>query len=127
MPSTIKINDLVKNVSKLNTADLTTFFEQLNQVIVGQKSVLPLGEEAVLLKKIKEIIPTTIVVRFKELQKKQHNHTITQKEQAEILLITDFIEEKSAERVVLLAALAKIRQVPLPMLAKQMRLKSYHA
>jgi hypothetical protein len=127
MPSTIKIDDLVQNVSKLNITDLTIFFDQLNQTIIGQKTLLPLGEEAILLKRIKQIIPATIIRRFKVLQKKQYNHTITQKEQAEILIITDFIEEKSAERVILLAKLANIRQVSLPVLAKQMRLKSYHA
>jgi hypothetical protein len=127
MPSTIKIHDLVQNVSKLNSADLTTFFEELNQAIIGQKSLLSSGEEVILLKQIKQIIPATIIRRFEILKKKQHNHTITQKEQAEILIITDFIEEKSAERVILLAKLANIRQISLPVLAKQLGLKSYHA
>jgi hypothetical protein len=36
-------------------------------------------------------------------------------------------EEKSAERVVLLATLAKIRQVSLPDLVKQINLKNYYA
>jgi hypothetical protein len=127
MSSTTQINDLVQNVSRLNISELSTFFDQLNRTIIGQKLSFPLGEEAILLRKIKQMIPASVIRRFKTLQKKQYNCTITEKEQIEILLITDFIEEKSAERVTLLAALAEIRQVSLPILAKQMCLKNYHA
>jgi hypothetical protein len=109
----VRFEDLVQGISRLNTVELTTFFDQLNQVISGQKSVAPFSEEAILLKQIKAIIPSSVVRRFKELQTKQHNNTISEKEYEEICMITDFIEEKSAERIVLLAALAKIRQIPL--------------
>lgn len=123
----VGIDDLVQGISRLNTAELTTFFEQLNRVIGGQKSPSPLGQEAVLLKQIKAIIPASVIRRLKELQTKRKGNTLSEKEQEEMLLITDFIEEKSAERVVLLAALAKIRQVSLPDLMKQINLKNYHA
>ena len=69
----------------------------------------------------------SVIRHFKELQTKQHNNTISKKEQEEMLLVTDFIEEKSAERVALLAALAKIRQVSITDLAKQLQLKNYRA
>jgi hypothetical protein len=109
----VRFEDLVQGISRLNTVELTTFFDQLNQVMGGQKSVASLNEEAILLKQIKDIIPSSVVRRFKELQTKQHNNTISEKEYEEIRMITDFIEEKSAERIVLLGALAKIRQIPL--------------
>ena len=123
----VGIDDLVQGISRLNTAELTTFFEHLNRVIGGQKSPSPLGEETVLLKQIKAIIPASVIRRFKELQTKRNNNTLSEKEQEEMLLITDFIEEKSAERVALLAALAKIRHVSLPDLVKQINLKDFHA
>jgi hypothetical protein len=123
----IGFEDLVQSVSRLNTTELTTFFEKLNHMIIGQKPLSSFGEEAILLKKIKEIIPASVIRRFKELQTKQQNNSISEKEQEEILTITDFIEEKSAERVVLLATLAKIRQMPLTDLARQLQLKTYHA
>ncbi len=123
----VGFDDLVQSISRLNTAELTTFFEHLNRVIGSPKSPSPLGAEAVLLKQIKAIIPASVVRRFKELQTKRNNDTLSEKEQEEMLLITDFIEEKSAERVVLLASLAGIRQVSLPELVKQINLKDYHA
>jgi hypothetical protein len=123
----VQFDDLIQGISRLNTTELTSFFEQLNRTISGQKPLPPIGEETVLLKKIKSLIPASVIRRFKELQNKQNNNIISEKEQEEILLITDFIEEKSAERVALLAALAKIRQVPLTELVKQFPLKNYHA
>jgi hypothetical protein len=96
---------------------------KLNQATEQQHS----KQEEILLKQIKEIIPASIVRRFKQLQAKQHNYTITEKETTEIILLTDFMEEKSAERVALLADLAKIRGVAITDLAKQLRLKKYNA
>ena len=123
----VQFDDLIQGISRLNTTELTTFFEQLNRTISGQKPLPPIGEETVLFKKIKSLIPASVIRRFKELQNKQHNYIMSEKEQEEILLISDFIEEKSAERVALLAALAKIRQVPLTELVKLFPLKNYHA
>ncbi len=123
----VRFDDLIQSISRLNTTELTSFFEQLNNVLGGQKQPSPFGEEAILLKQIKAIIPASVIRRFKELQTKQYNNTLSEKEQEEILLITDFIEEKSAERIALLAALAKIRQISLTELVKQFPLKNYHA
>jgi hypothetical protein len=123
----IRFEDLVQSVSKLNTSEMSTFFEQLTQVIGGHVNLAPQSEEVILLKKIKAMIPLSVVKRFKELQTKQQNNTISEKEYAEIIVITDFIEEKSAERVVLLAELAKIRQISLTELVKQIHLKDFHA
>lgn len=123
----VGFDDLVQSVSRLNTAELTAFFEKLNHAIGGQKSLSPLGEEAILLKQIKAIIPMSVIRRFKELQVKQHDNTISEKEAEEILVITDFIEEKSAERIELLAALSKIRHIPLSDLVKELQLKKFHA
>ena len=123
----VGIDDLVQGISRLNSNELSTFFEHLNLVIAGQKSLSLFAEEAILLKKIKTIIPASVIRRFKELKTKQQNNVLSEKEKEEILLITDFIEDKSAERIELLASLAKIRQVSLPDLVKQINLKDYHA
>ncbi len=122
-----RFEDLVHRVSRLNNTELITFFEQLNFKISGQNGYSALSEETILLKKIKTIIPTSVTRRFKMLQAKQHDNTISEKEHEEILLITNFIEEKSAERVELLGRLAKIRQISLIELIEQVPLKNYHA
>ena len=101
----ISFDELIQSVTQLNSLELSTFLNRLNHA-TEQKRLSE--QEQSLLKQIKQIIPASIVRRFKQLQTKQHKNTLTEKEASEILLITDFIEEKSAERVALIANLAKI-------------------
>jgi hypothetical protein len=124
----IELDDLVSSVSELDERALNEFFEKLNQRIAHPEAQIARHkQEIVLLKQIRSMIPSSVVRRFKILQKKQHQFTITAQETAEMLFITDFIEIKSAERVYLLGALAKLRQIPLPELVKQLDLKNFHA
>lgn len=120
-------DDLIQRVSLLSNKDLTAFFEQLNAKIKGTKKTVAPSEEDILLKQIKNSVPTSVIRRFKALQSKQHDNSISEKEQEEIIIIINFIEEKSAERVELLAKLAKIKQVPLAELIKQFPLKNHYA
>ena len=105
----ISFDELIQSVTRLNALELNTFLNRLHQATAQQS---PAPEEKMLLIQIKDIIPPSIIRRFKELQIKQHNDTITEKESSEIVLLTDFIEEKSAERVALLGRLAQIQGVP---------------
>ena len=118
----ISFDELIQSVTRLNALELNTFLNRLHQATAQQS---PAQEEKMLLTQIKDIMPASIVRRFKELQTKQHNNTITEKESSEIVLLTDFIEEKSAERVALLGRLAQIQGVAITDLAKQLRLKNH--
>jgi hypothetical protein len=123
----IKLDDLVSSVSELDERALTEFFEKLNQRIAHPESQIARHkQEILLLKQIRSMIPRSVVRRFKVLQKKQHQYIITPQETAEMLFITDFIELKSAERVYLLDALAKLRQIPITELVQQLDLKNFH-
>ncbi len=124
----IELEDLLSHLSEWDERALTEFFEKLNQRIAHPESTIARHkQEILLLTQIRSMIPRSVVRRFKALQKKQHQFTITASETAEMLFITDFIELKSAERVYLLGALAKLRQIPLPELVKQLDLKNFHA
>lgn len=118
----VSFDELIQSVTRLNALELNTFLNRLHQATAQQS---PTQEEKMLLTQIKDIIPASIVRRFKELQIKQHNSTITEKESSEIVLLTDFIEEKSAERVALLGRLAQIQGVPITDLAKQLRFRTH--
>ena len=120
----VGFDELIQSVTQLNALELKTFLSRLSQATEQQQHS---QQEKMLLKQIKEIIPASVVRRFKQLQAKQHNNTITEKEASEILVITDFMEEKSAERVNLLAVLAKLQGVSITDLAKQLRLTTFHA
>ena len=118
----ISFDELIQSVTRLNALELNIFLNRLHQATAQQS---PAQEEKMLLAQIKNSIPASIVRRFKELQTKQHNNTITEKESSEIVLLTDFIEEKSAERVALLGRLSQIQGVPVTDLARQLRLKNH--
>jgi hypothetical protein len=118
---------LVSSVSELDERALTEFFEKLNQRIAHPESQIARHkQEILLLKQIKAMIPASVVRRFKVLQKKQHFQPLSQLEQDEMFVLIDFLENKSAERVYLLGALAKLRQIPVTELVKQLNLKHFH-
>lgn len=118
----IGFDELIQGIERLNAIERKSFLNKINQI---EPPIVQ--REAELLLQIKEIIPASVVRRFKQLQNKMHNNTIKEKEQSEMLLLTDFIEEKSAERVGLLAALAQIRKITVLELIKDLKIKDFHA
>ncbi len=116
----IGFDDLINSVSRLDTVDLKKVLAQINQVLSVRSDKQPDEFETQLLQKIKEAVPPSVVRRYRQLHKKQQAATITPKESKEMLLLTDFMEEKSSERVMLLGALAKIRQTNITELAEQL-------
>jgi hypothetical protein len=122
----IGFDELVLGLSRLDLRALTHLFEQLQENIIGTHSLQNYKEEIILLKQIKAMIPRATVLRLKVLQKKRQAQQITPKELSEMLLITDFLEMKAAERIYLVGALAKLRQTSITEVAKQLNLKSFY-
>lgn len=113
------VKALAQKVAILDLQDLTTFFEQLNAQISGYPTLQHRNEEAILLKKLKTVMPRTILQRYRALRSKELEAGISEKERQEMILLSDMMEAKSLERLHLLAALAKIRQISLAELVKQ--------
>ncbi len=119
----IGLPDLVRGVSRLDTQALKTVLAELNQVLVHRGE--PSGDETQLLRKIREIVPPSVVRRYKKLRAAQPS--ISEKEHQELLLLTDFMEEKSAERIQLMGELAVIQHLTLADLAEKLRLRDFYA
>jgi hypothetical protein len=122
----IGFEELVMSMSQLHSTELVQFLEQLQQTILGKRQLTPLEQEIVLLQQIKSMIPASVVRRLKALQKKRREQSLTPYQQHEILMLSDFIEHQSAERIYLVSALAKLRQVPVIELVKQLDLKTFN-
>lgn len=123
----VELETIIMGLSQLEVDDLTDFFVRLNQQVQQTASPIDAAQQDILLlKQIKSKIPQTVVNRLKALQLKRQKGVISDKENAEILLISDFIENKSAERIYLLGQLAQLRKVSITDLAKQLDLKSFH-
>ena len=122
----VGLTDLVNGVSRLDTPELKKVLDQLNQVLNRRNKPLPTDIEAQLLQKIREVIPASVVRRYKQLHTKMQQNTISEKEHEEMLLLTNFMEEKSTERVHLMGELAEIQQITLPELAENLRLRNFY-
>jgi hypothetical protein len=123
----ISFDDLILGLSRLDLQELTAFFEKLNQQLSLNEPPAPQQrQEILLLKQIRTILPRSVMRRYKALKRKQYEQPLSQPEQAEILGLIEFIEQKTAERVYLLGALAKLRQIPITELVQQLNLRQFH-
>lgn len=79
-------------------------------------------DEDLLLEKIRAGIPEGTQQRYRRLISKRDKHTLTDEEYAELLKLTDVIENADAERVAYLIQLARIRSMSLPALINNLNI-----
>jgi hypothetical protein len=120
----INLEDLVLGVSQLDELNLAVFFVQLNEKIMESPRLNRLSQESLLLRKIKQVIPASVLRQYRNLRKKAREQVIAEPEKRELLLLSDFIEEKTVEKINLLAELAKLRQVPLATVLQEFAIQS---
>jgi hypothetical protein len=70
-------------------------------------------DETELLQKIGQGLPPETWARYQALKEKRDARTLTPDEYAELLALTHQVEQWNARRLELVAALARLRQVPL--------------
>lgn len=121
----VSLDDLVTSLSKMDMSELKNFADKMNHLVDLRHDTTSDEAEREVIQQIKDIIPASVVRRFKQLKKKQGSGILTPKEQEEMILLTDFMEEKSAERVFLIGLLAKKRNVSVAELIKQFPLIKY--
>jgi hypothetical protein len=107
----VGFEELVQSLTQLNSTELNSFLTKVNQIANKQEKLPISKQEEELIKQIKSIIPTSILKHFKHLQSKMYDDTITEKERSEMILLTDFMEQKSSERVLLLTKLSQLKGV----------------
>jgi len=86
-------------------------------------TILP-KEEAELLKKINAGLPVEIHQRYRTLRVKRQKETLTDVEYKELLSLTETIEDFDVQRLQWLIQLAKLRDITLNELTKQLGLKA---
>lgn len=119
----VGFEELVQGLAQLNATELNSFLTKANQIAIKQEKTPVLKQEEDLIKEIKSIIPASILKHFKQLQSKMHDDTITEKERSEMILLTDFMEQKSAERVILLTKLSQLKGVSVLELVDTLKIK----
>jgi hypothetical protein len=119
----VGFEELVQGLTQLNSTELNSFLTRVNQIATKQDKLPISKQEEELIKQIKSIIPPSILKHFKHLQSKMHDDTITEKERSEMILLTDFMEQKSAERVLLLTKLSQLKGVSVLELVDMLKIK----
>jgi hypothetical protein len=109
----VAFDDLMRGIRKMDISTLEQLAGEVNSMIARRKSSPETGPETEVLNKIKNLVPASVQRRYKQLHGKLQKETITKREHQELLQIVDFMEEKTVERVHLLAELAALRGVSL--------------
>lgn len=123
----IGLDDIFKGIRQLDNQALATLAGEVNRLVSQRKAPTPAAQEAALLRKIKAVIPASIRHRQKQLYAKLQEEAITVPEHEELVLLNGIIEEKNAERILLIGELATLRGVPVRELALQLKPKNSHA
>jgi predicted GIY-YIG superfamily endonuclease len=84
---------------------------------------LGVSAEMEVLQAIYQGIPSDVQQRYDELREKLHDETLSSDEHKELIKMIDVIEQYDVERLEKLIQLAKIRNVSLEELMKQLNLK----
>ena len=120
----VGLDDLTQRLSQLDALELTAFFVSLNEKLIGTPQTYRFSQETLLLQKIKQVIPASLSRYYRNLRKKARAQLLSEQERQELLLVSDLIEEKTVEKIHLLAELAKIRQVSLKNVLEQFTIQS---
>jgi hypothetical protein len=114
--------ELLKAVGQLSPPELDDFTARVLALRAERFAPRLSVEETVLLQRINEAVPLELRRRYRELIARRDNGILTSEEQAELLRLTDAVENREAERVAHLAELARLRGVTLRALVEQLGL-----
>jgi hypothetical protein len=125
---TIQIEANLSSEQLLNAArqmprrELHQFVEQVLFLRAQhERGAIPVAESELLLK-INQPVPADVQHRYDELIERRDARTLTPEEHDELLRLTDQVELLEAERMKHLIDLAKLRQVPLNEVMRQLGL-----
>jgi hypothetical protein len=109
----MSIDELIKAANQLNETDLNQLLHQIVVLRARRKTPILPEEEAQLLLKINQGIPTDLRASYQALREKREAETLDDKEYNSLIQLSNQIEQIGAQRLDALAKLAQLRQVSL--------------
>lgn len=119
---TLDIEDIIARLSTWETAELQELLQKIGHLIARRKYPNFSEAESELLLKINKAIPTKLQEQFRLLSDKMNYETITDAEHKELLKLVDKLEAKNVKRLEYLIDLARIRNISLDEVMKQLQL-----
>lgn len=114
------ISTLFHEVERLDNRSLDIFIDNVMSLRVRREVSNKQRQEALLLEKINKSLPLKQVERFRMLNKKRLDETLTASEYDELLILLEKTEKLNTNRVKHLSALARLRNVPIRELMMQL-------
>src|SRR5690606_37925332 len=120
----VSSDELLSGVERLSTSELDQFVHRVLALQAKRKATSVSQEVTQLLLKINQGLPSEVQKRYDELSAKQREETISQSEHEELLELIEQIAKLDAERIRLLAELARIRQTSLSALMEDLGIRT---
>ena len=113
------LDDFLKVIQRFDNQSLSRFAYEVNLMVSKRTDTSLAQQEKTLVKQINTIIPATIKRQQKQLYKLLQDNTITPKEQEELIFLNNILEEKAAERILLMGKLATLKGITIQQLVAQ--------
>ena len=117
--SQLGLDDLLKVIQRFDNQSLSRFAYEVNLMVSKRHDTSLDHQQKVLVKQINTIIPASIKRQQKQLYKLLQDNTITPKEQGELIFLNNILEEKAAERILLMGKLATLKGITIQQLVAQ--------
>jgi hypothetical protein len=118
-------DDLLNRIEQFDKPALLHFADIVNGLVY--KKHQQGTYESQLLRKIKNNIPPSIKRRQRQLYAQMQNNQISVPEKDELMVLNGLIEQKTAEKIMLMGELAKLRGITLPEVNRQLNPQSDYA
>src|ERR1700689_1592971 len=116
----LSADDLLRAADQLPVSELEQLVTKLLALQAHRQALFLSRPETELLQRINQPLPAALQSRFAELIEKRDARTLTPKEYAELLRLTDETEAVQVERVQAIADLAKLRKTSPDALLQQL-------
>lgn len=121
--SEASFHELLTKVEQLSTPDLEKFVGTVLAVEARRRAPSLSKDETQLLQQINQGVPAEVRKRYRLLDEKLHDGTITSQEHQELQDIINRIELSDAERIIHLIKLAQLRNTTVDLLMNQLGIR----
>lgn len=116
---------LLDAVHQLSSDELERFVGDVVRLEASRREPALSEQEAELLRRINAEPPPEKLARLRELRQRRHAGELADREQAEFVELSDWVEEVHAERMAHVAELARLRGVGLAETMQQLGIKNW--
>ena len=120
------LNDILKAISTLETKDIEIFLKEVTGILAQKKEKESKNlDESALIKQIKSAYPIKLNKRYQSLRSKVATQQLSEKEQKELIELTNHFEALDAQRLQYLMQLAQLRGTSLNVIVKEFSTNAY--